>query len=116
MTEQGLISSRPLPAARLGRSSRAAGGALAVAAVVVAHLAIGGWAPAAIAIALLGMRVWRRLPRVERFRVCARCGLTRDEDRARKIGGYLERSGSRYCSGWMGAPYNRCMSAVYRLG
>lgn len=105
-----VVSPRPLPAARLGRSSRSAGGALAVAAVVLAQVAIGGWATALVAAGLLGLRLVRGLPRVERFRRCSRCGLVRDEDRAR-AGRPM-----RTCAGWIGEPYNRCMSAQYRLG
>lgn len=59
--EQALaVQVRPLPAARLGRSSRVAGGVL------------------------VRLWNWLRLPRVERFRRCSRCGLVRDEDRARR--------------------------------
>lgn len=82
----------PLPVARIGRAAIGAGGLLA------------------------RLWDWIRLPRAERFRCCARCGLTLDADRARKVGGYIERSGSRYCTGWSGEPYNRCRSATYRLG
>jgi hypothetical protein len=81
----------PLPSARVGRSSRLQGGWIARA-----------WA-------------WVILPRVERFRYCARCGLTLDADRERSLR-RIERSGARYCTGWMGEPYNRCMSATYRYG
>lgn len=76
----------PLPAARISRSSRAAGGLLAC------------------------LWTWLWLSRVERFRRCARCGLVRDEDRVR-AGRPM-----RTCTGWIGESYNRCMSAQYRLG
>jgi len=75
-----------LPRARVGRSAIGAGGLLA--------------------------RLWHwfRLPAVERFRRCALCGLARDADRRRS-----RRTHDRVCTGWIGEPYNRCMSAVYHL-
>lgn len=71
-----------LPAARIGRASRGAGGILA------------------------RLWDWIRLPRAKRFRCCARCGLALDADRS---------GAGTYCDGWLGEPYNRCMSATYQL-
>lgn len=76
-----------LPAARIGRSAIGAGG-------VIGQLL-----------------AWLRLPRVELFRRCARCGLVLDADRSR-----ARRMTMLTCEGWIGEPYNRCMSAQYRLG
>lgn len=72
-----------LPSARIGRASRGAGGILA------------------------RLWDWIRLPRVKRFRCCARCGLTLDADRS-GVG--------TYCYGWIGGPYQRCCTSTYRYG
>jgi hypothetical protein len=87
LVESSIAPRALLPPARLGRSAIGAGGFLA-----------RFWD-------------WIRLPRVERFRRCARCGHVRDEDRARAG------SPMRTCAGWRSETFGGgCWSAQYRLG
>jgi hypothetical protein len=81
----------PLPAARIGRSAIGAGGLLA------------------------RLWDWIRLPRVERFRRCARCGLVLDADRE-NAGGWGWNP-MQTCDGARGEEFGGgCWSATYRLG
>jgi hypothetical protein len=88
-----------LPPARIGRSSRPAGALgpeeLALAIVALAQLALGAWAPALIVAVVAAAKIWRRLPRVERFRRCAVCGCVRADDYQRSGLG----SGTSVCHG-----------------
>lgn len=77
---------RSLPVARLGRTSRIAGGVLA------------------------SLWTWLRLPRVEQFRRCARCHERMEDD---THGDGLMRSGTRICQGWTGT---RCLILTARYG
>jgi hypothetical protein len=76
----------PLPVSRIGRASSIAGG-------VFARL----WA-------------WLQLPRVELFRVCARCHERMEVDSRR---GGIVRAGTRICEGWTG---ERCIILMARSG